>query len=74
MADLPPYPGTPRWVKVFGIVTIIIIVLVGIILLGGHLAGGHGPNLHMGSGNINGNTPPSSITEGHTPPVNHSGQ
>lgn len=26
MADPPPYPGTPRWVKVFG--TIVIVVLV----------------------------------------------
>ena len=23
MADLPPYPGTPRWVKLFGIIVIV---------------------------------------------------
>jgi len=40
MADLPPYPGTPRWVKVFGIIVLVVILLFVILLLtrgpGGH--------------------------------------
>jgi len=28
MADLPPYPGTPRWVKVLGIIVIFLILLI----------------------------------------------
>jgi hypothetical protein len=36
-------PGTPRWVKVLGIITLVFVVLLGIILLSG---GEHGPNMH----------------------------
>lgn len=32
-------PGTPRWVKLFGIAAIVLVVLVA----GMHLAGGHNP-------------------------------
>ena len=49
MADLPPYPGTPRWVKVFGIIAIGLVLLVVILLLTGG-PGRHGPGRHMGSG------------------------
>jgi hypothetical protein len=39
--------GTPRWVKVFGILILIFIVLfAGRHLTGGHGVGGHGPGLH----------------------------
>jgi hypothetical protein len=34
--------GTPRWVKVFGVILIVLLLLVGIMLLGG----GHGPGAH----------------------------
>jgi len=48
MADLPRYPGTPRWVKVSGIVIgILILLLVGLIVVGG---GGHGPGRHASPG------------------------
>ena len=57
MADLPPYPGTPRWVKVFGIIAIGLVLLVVILLLTG------GPGRHMGPGGGGGPTPSSSVTE-----------
>lgn len=47
MADQPPYPdtadgeGTPRWVKVSGIIVAVLVVLVGIMLLAGHGPGRH---------------------------------
>jgi uncharacterized cupredoxin-like copper-binding protein len=40
-------PGTPRWVKVFGIIAIVLVVLV-ILMLTGVLGQGHGPGRHMG--------------------------
>jgi len=59
MADLPLYrdsredtgikPGTPRWVKVFGIIVIVLVLLVGIIMFTG-LGGEHGPGRHMPGG------------------------
>ena len=61
MADLPPTrdpsddtgvgPGTPRWVKVFGIIVIILALLVGIIIFTG-IGGQHGPGRHMPSGGL----------------------
>jgi hypothetical protein len=40
MADLPPYPGTPRWVVVFGIIVAALVVLVLVRhLIGGRLHG-----------------------------------
>lgn len=35
-------PGTPRWVKVFGAIAVLVIVLAAVMLL----SGGHGPNRH----------------------------
>jgi hypothetical protein len=58
--------GTPRWVKVFGIVALVVALLViTIMLMGG--AGGHGPQRHGGG------TPPSGVTAsagvgGYAPP------
>lgn len=49
MADLPPYPdsngdtGTPRWVKVFGIIVIVLVLLFVILHLTGGGLGGHTP-------------------------------
>ena len=72
-------PGTPRWVKVFGIVAIVLVVLAAVALvtgLGG--PGGHGPGRHTRSSDGGGQIPPSSDTErrqpaggdrgGHAPP------
>jgi hypothetical protein len=37
---------TPRWVKVIGIIVIVLILMVGVMMLGG----GHGPGVHIPSG------------------------
>lgn len=47
MADPPPYPGTPRWVKVSGIVVGLLTLLVAIVVVVG-VAGPHGPGRHDG--------------------------
>jgi hypothetical protein len=66
MADRPPYPGTPRWVKVFGIIVIVVVVLV---LAGMFISGGrHGPGRHTPSGDAGGQVAPSGTMEAHTPP------
>jgi hypothetical protein len=39
--------GTPRWVKVFGIIALIVALLVVVMLLIG--GGGHGPQRHGGA-------------------------
>ena len=64
MADLAPHPdanddrgigpdrdlalSTPRWVKVFGLIALTVLVLVVILLVTG--GGGHGPARHTASG------------------------
>jgi hypothetical protein len=48
MADPPPYPGTPRWVKVFGTIALVVVLLF-VILLFTRGPGGHGPGRHMPS-------------------------
>ena len=49
MAD--PLPdddtGTPRWVKVFGIIALAVVLLFVFLLLTRGPGGGHGPNRHM---------------------------
>jgi hypothetical protein len=58
MANRPPYPDsnsdtgddtrTPRWVKVFGIIVIVLVLLLGgLVLFGG---GEHGPGRHIPPG------------------------
>lgn len=42
-ASHAPVPSMPRWVKVFGIIVIVLILLVGIMIL----IGGHGPGAHI---------------------------
>jgi hypothetical protein len=82
MADPPPYPntgddtgvgpdresttGTPRWVKVFGIIALVVILLFVILLLT-RGPGGHGPSRHMGSGGLDGHTAPVIVMEDRTP-------
>jgi hypothetical protein len=62
MADRSPYPGTPRWVKVSGLIALVLVLLVGIMLVTGG-GGAHGPRRHMPSGD----TPPASVVEDRTP-------
>ena len=66
MADRPPYPGMPRWVKVSGIILIVLVLLVVIIMLTG-VGGEHGPGRHMPSGGAGGGTPPRRVG-GDMPP------
>jgi uncharacterized cupredoxin-like copper-binding protein len=46
-AGRPSKPGTPRWVKVFGVISLVLIVLV-VLMLTGVLGKGHGPGRHLG--------------------------
>jgi len=59
MADLPPYPGTPRWVKAFGIIALVVVLLF-LILLFAHGSGGRHTPSDRGPG---GHTLPSGGTE-----------
>ena len=61
MADPPPYPGTPRWVKVLGIIAFVAVLLF-VILLFTRGPGGHGPGRHMPSGGSGGHAPPTLTT------------
>ncbi len=65
--ESPPYPGMPRWVKVFGIVIIVLILLVIIVMLAG-VGGEHGPGRHMPSGDTGGPTPPTGYGMQHPRP------
>jgi hypothetical protein len=47
----------PRWVKVFGIIALVLVLLVVIIMFTG-VGGKHGPSRHIPSGNPGGHTPP----------------
>ncbi len=51
--------AVPRWVKVFGIIALVLILLVVIIMFTG-LGGDHGPGRHVPSGDAGGQTSPSS--------------
>ena len=55
--------GTPRWVKVFGIVALLLLVLVVVMLVTGR--GGHGPGRHTPAGE----TTSSLDSGGHSPPT-----
>ncbi len=66
MAEPPPYPGRPLWVKVFGIIVIVVVLLgVARMFIGG---GEHGPGRHTPSGDAGGQVLPSSVMEDHAPP------
>jgi hypothetical protein len=49
------YPGAPRWVKVFGLVLLALVLLVVVVML---VSGGHGPARHLPSGGAGGHPPP----------------
>ena len=45
MADQPPYPGAPRWVKISVVAVFVLILLIAAALLIG--GGSHGPGRHF---------------------------
>ncbi len=53
--------GAPRWVKVFGIVALVVLLLFVTLLFVG---GGHGPGRHTRSDDGAGRTPPPGVTHG----------
>ncbi len=64
MTDPPHYPDpephtTPRWVKVFGTIALVVVLLFVILLL---VRGPHRPGRHMSGGDMPGS---------HTSPVQH---
>ena len=66
MAGPPPHPGTPRWVKVFGIIVIVVFLLVAAVMFIG--GGEHGPGRHTQSGDAGGQLPSSGVVEAHAAP------
>ena len=63
MAEPPLYsdtnsngPRTPRWVKVFVIIALVLVLMVAIMIVTG-LGGEHGPSQHMPSGDAGGYSP-----------------
>ena len=64
MANRPPYPGTPRWVKVFGIIVIVVVLLVVAVMF---IGGEHGPGRHTQAGDAGGQGPLSRVIEAHVP-------
>jgi hypothetical protein len=48
MSDRETPPGTPRWVKIFAIIAIVLILLFVILKLTG-IGGNHGPGRHFSS-------------------------
>ena len=59
--NVPVY-RTPRWVKVLGVIALVLILLVAVVLVSG-LGGEHSPGRHLPSAD-----------GGHTSPVEHSTQ
>lgn len=55
---------TPRWVYVFAIIAIVLVLLFVVQIL---MGGNHGPGRHTPSGDAGGHTPPASVT--HPMPV-----
>lgn len=67
MADPLRYPGTPRWVKVFGIIVIVVALLFVVAMMVAGGGGEHAPGRHDQSGDAG--TSLASVPEGHTPPT-----
>ena len=55
---------TPRWVYVFAIIAIVVVLLLVVQIL---MGGNHGPGRHKMSGDAGGHTLSASVAEGHTP-------
>ena len=58
--------GTPRWVKVFGIVALVVVVLFIVVLLVG--GGEHGPGRHSPSSDPGRHMPPAGVAHGDQQP------
>lgn len=58
--------GAPRWVKVFGIIALFLVLLAGIIMVTG-IGGQHGPGRHIPSGGSGGRTLLSSVITDYAP-------
>lgn len=56
--DRGPVPSTPRWVKVAGIVALVVVLVVALMLVSGH-----GPGRHMHSAGHGDGTPPASLIQ-----------
>ena len=55
--DCESTPGTPRWVKVFGIAALVVALLFVILMFTRGPGGRHGPSRHIPSGDSPGQTP-----------------
>jgi hypothetical protein len=53
-------PPTPRWVKVFGIIAIVVVVLFVVLQF---IGGGHGPGRHLPASTTNNTASPANVTE-----------
>jgi hypothetical protein len=62
MAELPAYPGTPRWVKVSAAVIGILVLTVLAMIVAG-VGGPHGPGRHYQSDDAGGGAPPSRMQQ-----------
>ena len=58
--------GTPRWVKVFAIAALGVVVLVVVLVIAGR-GGTHGPRRHIQSADAG--APAANVPEGHAPPT-----
>jgi hypothetical protein len=56
MAETPRYPGIPRWVKVFGIIALVVVLLIALHRLT-QGPGGRGPWSHAPAGKPSGQQP-----------------
>lgn len=67
-ADIDDYPGAPRWVKVFGIIALMLLLFV-ILRLTGVVADDHGPGRHIRVDHAGSQTAPASAedVEDHAP-------
>jgi hypothetical protein len=67
--DRGPISGTPRWVKVFGVVALVVVLLFVVLILTGR-GGEHGPGRHAPASDTGGGHtgPPHGVTHGEKQP------
>lgn len=70
-ADREAMPRTPRWVKVFGIIALVVVLLF-ILLMLTRGPGGHGPGRHFGSGSSSSEHLTAGVTHAYGSMVNTS--